>query len=76
MKSILAILTLTLAMLVMEEKTRQVAGEAQEALGEAADQARDATRTVSRGVEQQPLTAILMAAAFGYGLAVLTPRRR
>ncbi len=37
MKSILAILTLTLAMLVMEEKTRQVAGEAQEALGEAAD---------------------------------------
>jgi hypothetical protein len=57
MKWILALLTLGLATLALEEKGRQVAGDAREAYGEAAEQARDATKTLSRSVDQQPLTA-------------------
>ena len=39
MKSVLALVTLALVMLVLEEKGRQVAGEAQDAYGEAVGQA-------------------------------------
>lgn len=75
MKSVLAVVALALVALVVEERTRQVAGEAQEAYGEAVAQARDATKTLSRSVKQRPLPAILMAAGVGYVLAVFMPRR-
>jgi len=75
MKSILAVVTLALVTLVLEEKARQVAGEAQEAYGEAVDHARGATESLSRNVEQRPLAALLVASAAGYALAQIFPRR-
>jgi len=75
MKSILAVVTLALVTLVLEEKARQVAGEAQNAYGEAVDQARASSETLSRKVEQQPLVAILVAGTIGYVLSMFIPRR-
>lgn len=75
MKSVLAVVALALVALVVEERARQVASEAQNAYGEAVEQARDATKTLSRSVKQQPLSAILLATGIGYVLAVLMPRR-
>ena len=75
MKSVLAVVTLALVALVVEDRARQVAGEAQNAYGEAVDQARDATKTLSRNVEQRPLSAVLVAVGVGYVLARLMPRR-
>ena len=74
-KWILAIATLALAALALEDKSREVARDARVAAGEAADQAREATGTLSRNVEQQPLSAILIASILGYVLARLVPRR-
>lgn len=56
-------------------KARQLAGQAQRAYGEVFDQAQDATSNVSRRVEQQPLTSLLIAVAAGYALGWLTLRR-
>ncbi len=75
MKSILALVTLALVTLVLEEKGRQVAGEATVAYSEAVDQARSATQSLGQSVKQQPLAAILIASGFGYALAWLVPRR-
>lgn len=75
MKSVLALVTLALVALVVEERARQVAHDAQDAYGGAVHQARDATKTLSRNVEQRPFLSILIAAGFGYVLAVLIPRR-
>ena len=50
MKSVLALVTLALVTLVLEEKGRQVAGDAQDAYGEAVVQARDATESMRRSV--------------------------
>jgi hypothetical protein len=75
MRWILAVATLVLATLVVEDKARQVAGDAQNAYGKAVDHARDSTETVGRSVEQQPLVAVLIATGIGYVLARLMPRR-
>ena len=75
MKWVLGLLTLALAALALEDKGRQVAGNAREVYSEAADQARDATKTLSRNVDQQPLPALLIASVLGYFLARLVPRR-
>jgi hypothetical protein len=75
MKWILAIATLALAALALEDKGRRVASDARVAAGEAVDQARDATGTLSRNVEEQPLSSILVASFLGYALARLVPRR-
>ena len=75
MKSILALVTLALVTLVLEEKARQVAGEATVAYSEAVDHARSATQSLSQSVKQQPFAAILIASAFGCALAWLVPRR-
>ena len=56
----------------LEGMTRQLAGQAQGAYGEALDQARDATQAVGRSVRQQPMAALLIAVAVGYGIAWLT----
>ena len=75
MKPILALVTLALATLVLEEKGRQVAGEAQSAYGEAAVQARGATESLRESIGQQPLAALAIASAVGYVMALLIPRR-
>jgi ElaB/YqjD/DUF883 family membrane-anchored ribosome-binding protein len=75
MKPILALATLALVILVLEEKGRQVAGEAQSAYGEAVVQARGATESLRESVGQQPLAALAIAGAVGYVLALLIPRR-
>jgi hypothetical protein len=75
MKSLLALVTLALVTLVLEEKGRQVAGEAQQAYGQAVDHARDATKSLSRNVEQRPLAALLIAGAVGYMLSSFIPHR-
>ena len=74
MKSVLALVTLALVALVVEERARQVAHDAQSAYGEAVHQAHDATKTLSHSVEQQPFLAILIAGGLGYVLAKLIPR--
>ena len=74
-KWILAIATLALAALALEEKSREVARDARGAAGDAAHQAREATGTLSRNVERQPLSAIFIASILGYVLARLVPRR-
>ena len=75
MKWVLGLLTLALAALALEDKGRQVAGNAREAYSEAADQTRVATKTLSRNVDRQPLSALLVASVLGYVLARLVPRR-
>jgi ElaB/YqjD/DUF883 family membrane-anchored ribosome-binding protein len=75
MKAILALATLALVTLVLEEKGRRVAGEAKDAYGEAVVQARDAAQTVRESVAHKPLVALVIAGAFGYVLALLIPNR-
>jgi ElaB/YqjD/DUF883 family membrane-anchored ribosome-binding protein len=75
MKAILALATLALVTLVLEEKGRQVAGEAKNAYGEAAVQARDATQSVRQSVGQQPLASLVIAGVVGYVLSLVVPRR-
>ena len=72
MKSILAIATLALIVLTLEERTRQVAGDAKVAYGEAVDTARGATQSIGRSVERKPLVTLLIAGAGGYVLARLS----
>ncbi len=75
MKSVLALATVALVALILEEKARQVAGDAQHAYGEAVDQARSATETLSQQVKRQPFPALFTAGGLGFVLARLTPRR-
>jgi ElaB/YqjD/DUF883 family membrane-anchored ribosome-binding protein len=75
MKAILALATLALVTLVLEEKGRQVVGEAKDAYGEAVVQAHDAAQSVRESVGQKPLAALVIAGAFGYVLALLIPHR-
>ena len=74
MRSILALATLALVALVVEEKARQVAGDAHDAYGEVVGQARGATESLSQNVERKPLVALLIAGSLGYVLASLMPR--
>jgi hypothetical protein len=74
MKPLLALVTLALVMLVVEERARQVAGDAQHAYGEVVVQARDASESLSQSIKQQPLTALLVSGAVGYMLSWFGPR--
>lgn len=58
-----------------EGVARQVAGRAQEVYGEARDYAQHAGERVVRQVEQQPVTALLVAGAIGFVLGLMTARR-
>ncbi|WP_158803204.1 CsbD family protein [Acidisoma sp. L85] len=59
----------------LEVKARRVAGQARDAYGEVVEQAADAATAVGKGVEQQPLIALLIAGAVGYALGkLLHPR--
>jgi hypothetical protein len=75
MKPLLALATLALVMLIAEEKSRQVAGEARDAAGEAVKQASDATESIIGSIKARPLVALLIAGAVGYVAAWFTPRR-
>jgi hypothetical protein len=74
MKPLLALVTLALVILVVEERARQVAGDAQHAYGEAVVQVRDASESLSQSVKKQPLGALLVSGAVGYMLSWLVPR--
>jgi ElaB/YqjD/DUF883 family membrane-anchored ribosome-binding protein len=59
----------------IEVQARRMASHARDAYGEVAEQAADAATAVGRGVEQQPLVALLIAGAVGYALGkLLHPR--
>ena len=75
MKSLLALVTLVLTTLIFEEKAREVASDARNACGEAADQAREATKALSNKVERQPLFSLLVAGGIAYALASIIPSR-
>jgi hypothetical protein len=75
MKSLLALVTLAVTALVLEEKAREVAGDAQDAYTGAVVQAREAKRTLVQQVEQQPLISLLVAAGLAYAVASVIPSR-
>ena len=75
MKPLLALVTLVLATLIFEEKAREVASDARHAYGEAADQAREATKSLVHSVEKQPLISLLVAGGIAYALASIIPSR-
>ena len=75
MKSLLALVTLALVALVVEEKARELAGDAHDAYGEAVVQARQARQTLSQKVESQPLLSMLIAGGLAYTLASVVPKR-
>ena len=75
MKPILALATVALVALVMEEKARQLAGDAQHPVGEAVSHARHTKDTVRHKVEDQPIIAVFAAAALGYVLSKFVPYR-
>jgi uncharacterized protein YjbJ (UPF0337 family) len=56
----------------VEGAARDVAGRAQEAYGGARDLARSGAARVGRGVERQPVIALLIVGAIGYALGLLT----
>jgi hypothetical protein len=76
MKSVLALATLALVALALEEKTREVAGEAREAYGGIVTQAQKSRDEVAQKVAGHPIGALLLAGGLGCALAFLLPRRR
>jgi hypothetical protein len=76
MKSLLALLTLALATLILEDKARQVAGDARDAFGQATVQAREARQSLTQQVGRQPWISILVAGGVAYALASIIPDRR
>jgi hypothetical protein len=75
MKSLLALAILALTALLFEEKARQVAGDAHDALDQAVVQAREAKLSLTQKVEQQPLISVLVAGGIAYALAKIVPAR-
>ena len=59
MKAILAVVTLALVALVVEEKARQIAGDTHDAYGKMVDHARGATETLSK--KNRTKTAYLLS---------------
>ncbi len=75
MKSILALVTLILAALAVEEEARQLAVGAGDACAGAALKAHQATQALSEKVERQPLMSLLIAGGLSYILAMVIPNR-
>lgn len=73
MKPLLALVTLTLTALIFEEKARQIAGDAQNAIDQAVVQVRDARQSLAHKVQQQPLVSVLFAGGLAYLLAKIMP---
>jgi hypothetical protein len=76
MKTLLALVTVALAALLLEEKAREFAGNAQDAYGEAVEQGRAATKALSLKIEEQPLFSLLIAGGLAYAVATITPKAR
>ena len=75
MKSLLALVTLALVALVVEDKARQLAGEAHDAYGQAVVQACDAKQNLTQKIEELPLISLLVAGGLAYALASVVPKR-
>ncbi|HBK07210.1 MAG TPA: hypothetical protein DDZ81_15385 [Acetobacteraceae bacterium] len=71
----MALVTLALAALVVEEKARELACDAQDACAGAVAQARVGTQALSHQVERQPLISLLIAGGLAYALASVIPTR-
>ena len=67
---------MALATLILEEKARQVVGDAQDAFGQATVQAREARQSLTQQVGRQPWISILIAGGVAYALASIIPDRR
>ncbi len=76
MKSVLALATLALVALALEEKTREVAGEARDAYGEIVTRAHKSRDQVAQKVAGHPIGALVLAGGLGCALAFLLPPRR
>ena len=74
MKAVLALATFALITLLMEEKARELTGDARHAYGEAANQARATRDTVAHKIEAQPIMAATVATVVGYVLAKIARR--
>jgi len=75
MKALLALVTLALTALLFEEKARQVAGDAHDAIDQTVVQVRDAKQSLAQKVEQQPLIALLVAGGLAYAMASIIPKK-
>jgi hypothetical protein len=75
MKPLLALITLALTALLLEDKVRQVAGDTQDVCHDLAVQVSDARKALSGQIERQPLMSLLVAGGAAYALAVVVPRR-
>jgi hypothetical protein len=75
MRSLLALVTLALTALILEDKARQVAGEAHEAVDQAVVHVREAKQSLAHAVDQQPLISLLIAGGVAYALASIIPSR-
>ena len=74
MKALLAMATFALITLLMEEKARQLAGDAQQAYGDAATQVRATRDTIAHKIEDQPIMAAAVATVVGFVLAKIARR--
>lgn len=54
---------------------RQAAGRAQQAYGETMDQVRSVASDIGRGVEQQPMVALMVVGTIGFFLGLMVARR-
>jgi hypothetical protein len=75
MKPLLALVTLVLTALLFEEKAREVAGDAHDAIDHAVVQARGARLSLTQQVQRQPLISLLVAGGVAYALASIVPSR-
>jgi len=75
MKPLLALAILALTALLFEEKARQAAGNARDAIDNAVVQAREAKLSLTQNVERQPLISLLFAGGIAYALATIIPTR-
>ncbi|MFZ0501757.1 MAG: hypothetical protein WAM21_14130 [Steroidobacteraceae bacterium] len=67
--------TLALVVLVLDEKTRQIAGEVHDTYAQAESRVKTAAADTRRAVKKQPLPALLIAGTAGLFLSWLTGRR-
>jgi hypothetical protein len=74
MKSVLALATVAFVVLLLEEKARQVAGDARDTYGEVAGHVQDAAANLSHRVRHKPVASLLAAGACGYAAALFLPR--
>ena len=71
MKAVLALAITALIALMMEEKARALAGDAQQAVTEASHQARVARDTLSDKMQDRPLIGVAIATVVGVVLGKL-----